>query len=911
MISAQKLNNFVTIEISNDVVSTHSKILTLTIATINSGSQDFKGKINFIAPKGFRKITDQDILVEVKANERRYTSIKLLITNDAKSGDAALHFNLVGEDNIICAKKTYIHPVEINNSVQISADNSLIYRTGEEDSLRVKVRISNLGNNIQNVTLVFKIPDSAEENLFIEKQGIIGIRKDSVFNFSFKPSKNLLKQSYFNVTVTGFRNPDKEIIGSTYINIQNISNRQKFQELPSNIHSTTQKNTLSTSYKNIGDNTDIYQITGSGGFNLPAGYLFANANINMMSTQKNPIITNTYITYQREQNNFIFGNLNKMLEMPLSGRGVEYSYENLKKTRKLEIGFIDQSFSLIEKGNFLKNGYGFFIKGISNASRNSRNISSTYIFKYDPYEKVKHHLLGSDFKYNFDENWFVDTKIYGGISIYKDEHKPSASIESQYSGIIKKINLSGTYFFSTDYYPGNRRGSLQLQQNMSTKILNKHSVYTNILVSNFSPKYHFFENTLKSDNFRLDAGINFLKKKNIGFSTGYQYQVENSNTYNSLLKYFDSKATLQMTTHRITENINWSSTNKKNSAILGIETGITYYPLQTKEDIQFKISANYNYKNLNIASTYQLGSYYLSEYVFLQNNEQKSTYEKISFSAFYNTSFFKNKLSLTSGLSYTDDIMYGKSPSAFCNFRYKSNSYSLFLNSSWYNYSFNKITNNLLTWELGIALNLPQNSLKKEKKSTIQAFVFYDNNNNNSFDDGDLAADNYIININKTAFSTSKDGKISYKNIPFGEYTLKQVVQKGWYYDEVLMDVSQYNYVLNIPLHQNGTLVGKLEYDYDPKIALVFQPKFGGIIFNIYKNGVFLERIITDDNGEYITFLPSGNYSISMNESTLPTNTSTENKTKEFIVKAGEMTTISAYKINVKSKKINVKKFGK
>lgn len=906
---AQNTSNLVNMEVKNESSVVDSKIINFTVSLENKTDTDFAGKLLIKIPKGLKKFNNNDISINLKAKENKFLTLKLLVSNDAEFGIQKINFLLVDAYNSIVLSKTANHSILENNTLQINAENPILYRTGNEDSLRVKVRVSNLGNKKQNIALVFKIPETNSGNTFVEKQALIDIRKDSVFTFSFKPSKNLLKQSNFNVSVTGFRNSNKEIFGNTYVSIQNTSNKQTYEDFQSNNFLNPSKNAITTSYKTIGNNAEILQINGSGGFNLPSGYVYLSGNMYKMKGNNEPVFNNTYISYRKEHDEISFGSTSKLLEMPLFGRGLEYSHTNKKKTKKFEVGFTDFNFNLIEKNSFLKNGYGFYARTSFNTHDFSKNYSSTYIFKRDPYEKATHHILGTDFKYNYNENWSSENKIYSGMSLYETTKTnfPSLAIESQYTGIIKDINLNGNYYFSTNYYPGSRRGSFQIQQNASTQIFKKHYTFVNVSVSDFSPKYLFLDHNLKTNNTRIHTGINFFKKKNIGFGLGYQYQTENSNSYNNFFSNFYDQQTVKMTSHRFTETINWTSENKKNSAILNFETGYAKYPNEEKGKYQYKLNGNYFYKNLNFIGSYQLGSYFLSEYAFLKNIPTASEFKRLSLSAFYNEDFFKEKLNINLGIAYSDDIIYGKSPSSFFNLKFTNKNYSLFFNSSWYNYSYN---NNIFTVEAGVSLNLQKNALKVGKKATINAFAFYDNNNNNVFDDNDQSAEGYIININNIAFKTDESGKITYKGLPFGKYKLNQVTQKGWYYDPSELNVDSYTFALNIPLHQNGTLQGTVKYDYDAKIALDFQPKFGGILFTIFQKNVQNQRLMTDDNGEFLSFLPNGKYTVILNESSLANNTYCENKSADFEVIAGKITNLTPFIIKVKTKKVNVKKFG-
>ncbi len=110
--------------------------------------------------------------------------------------------------------------------------------------------------------MVFKIPDQNESNLFIEKSGMLHPQQDSIFTFSFLPSKELIKKNIFTVNVTGFKDPDKEIFGNTRISVQSISNVQNFQDELKNGFESTSKNTITASYRRIGNDLDMYQILG-------------------------------------------------------------------------------------------------------------------------------------------------------------------------------------------------------------------------------------------------------------------------------------------------------------------------------------------------------------------------------------------------------------------------------------------------------------------------------------------------------------------------------------------------------------------------------------------------------------------------------------------------------------------------
>ncbi|MBW8522894.1 hypothetical protein K0U91_15395 [Chryseobacterium chendengshani] len=865
--------------------------------------------MNFVCPKGFKNINGEDLQITLGPNEVRYIPVKMMIDEAADAGTSVIVTRLLSQSGALMVQKEIQHIINIDSSLTISPLVTSYYRSLADDPISVKVKVSNTGNVTQDLTVVCKFPDPSEPNIFFEQNASIKAKKDSVFTFTYLPSKALARQSNFVISITGFRNPEKELFGSANISVQNISSVQKYQNLDLYNFSEENQNQITTSYRKVGKEVDIFQITGSGGVNLSAGSLFVRGNIAILNSQQNPLVTNTNLIFRQGKSEYNVGSINKLLDMTLVGRGAEYVH-TFSKNQKLEVGFVDQNFNLTEKNGWLKNGYGFFTKGTLQSNNSTRNLSAAYIYRHDPFEKVKHHTLGTEGNYDFNEFWRVNAKLNGGVSVYESQTsvKPSMAAETNYSGKIDQFYLNGNYFYSSDYYPGNRRGSLLLQQNISTQI-KKQSLHANISISDFSPKFFFYDRAQLSQNKRFEIGNRFPKVKDFTFNILYQYQNEGSNSYNNLFSGWNDQDVRRMTAHRIIEQISWVNSPSRQTLIVGIETGLVKYPSSETKQFQMKLSGNYSFKKFNINTIFQSGSYYLSEYAFstLIGTEE---YRKMTFSLFYNDSFFKDKIIFSTGVSYIDDAVYGKSPSAFINSKYSGKNFSAFLNSSWYNYSSGAVNSSIMTFEVGVSLNLRKNVLNSSKKSNIKAYAFYDTNGNNIYDENEEPAADYILTINNVALQTNKFGEASYKGVPFGKYNLKQLIQQGWYYDEAEFNVDGYVHDLLIPLHQNGSLKGKVSFDYNVKTAVDFERRGSGITFSILKDDQPVQKIFTDDEGNFSSFLPTGDYTVVLSESSLPNNTFSEIKTQKIQITAGKISTVPDFIIKVKEKKINTKKFG-
>jgi len=112
-----------------------------------------------------------------------------------------------------------------------------------------------------------------------------------------------------------------------------------------------------------------------------------------------------------------------------------------------------------------------------------------------------------------------------------------------------------------------------------------------------------------------------------------------------------------------------------------------------------------------------------------------------------------------------------------------------------------------------------------------------------------------------------------------------------------------------VPLHQNGTLQGKIIFDYNTKTTVEFERRASSVSFSIIKNNEVVQRLSSDDEGHFTSFLPTGKYIITLNESTLPSNTYSEKNSMEVEIKAGQISEIPSFVIKVKEKKVNKKVF--
>lgn len=911
----------VEMEVQRDTLTGKLNLMDLVVMLTNTDEEPFEGFLSIKTPEGFRSISGEQIDIHLDTAERKYIPVKILFRQIAKAGTSNVEIDLLDLKKRVVQTEAIGQTIKENNNLQLSTPNPVVFVSNPNDSLSVQVTVSNLGNRQQEVAVVFSVPGLMGEKNFFEQKAKVEIQQDHVFIFKFIPPQALLDRPQFTINVAAMRGPEKELFSNLSVTVQNISSSRRYQDMETVRQSQYyRRNSVTGSYRRIGENSTVYQLTGSGDIDLPAGYMSVNGNFYKANNANEPIVSNTYVTYHLGNHHLKVGNISQPLEMALFGRGIEVGIADKQKSKSLQIGFIDQNFNLVEKNAFLKNGYGFYTTGVWGASSPSNYTSGIYLFKEDAMEQAQHHLAGIEKAHTFNKDWRGDLKIHAGMSHYEKTNKnePSFAVETQYNGNIHGVRLYGNYFFSSAYFPGNRRGMLQLQQNAVKNISPNHTVYTNVFFSDFSPQSHTYTMNMQSANFRFDSGISFSRIKNTSIKLGYQYQTESSNSFGRFVE-MNSNDNLAMKTQRLVENVNWLSKNNKHSILLTLEEGLTKLSQEKSIKPQFKIGTAYSFKWLNANLSYQYGSFFLSEYVSAyRRTEGTEVFQRLTASVSADKQLIQNKLSVSTGAGYIKDFTTGQIPSAFLNLQYIPHpQYRLYLNSSWYRYDMQNTifypfssANNMFIIEVGLTVNFKGRKPSSRKKGKLTALVYYDKNANNIFDEDDEVAADYLITLNNTTFKTNNKGEFTYRSLPFGKYKLKPTAQKGWFTqgDEYVIDT--YKTAVSIPLHQSGTASGKIKYDYDVKTVLDFEPKIGGIVFNISRNGKFIQRISTNDNGEFVLFLPKGDYQISLNENSLATNTYCEDAIRNFSVEAGKIIQIPKFVIKVQQKRINIKQFG-
>lgn len=901
------------LELNVQNTSTNDRLTSHVLKITNRSTEPFNGVVRIEMPGDVRSLSLEETVISVAPGDSSFVSYRLVVNKEALAGRKTIGYTLLDETgNKVMHREAFIDIVR-REQIHLQADDAPVMMVNPEDSVRVSVTINNRGNTREEVTLVFNVPNLRDAPAFTEVKVVMEPMEQRRFTRSFLASNNLLSSGQFTVYVTAMKGPEKTIFGSRNITVQNVfSSRNYVDILPTRSRPPGQgstDNSLTLSYRQYNAASNMLQLQGGGYMNLPAGYLHLKGNLYKYSSSSTPLVTNTSLMYKLYENEFTVGNVNEQMELPLYGRGAKVLLSDLAKSKTLTFGAIDQNFNLIDSRPWFADYYSFYVQGTVGTNNTRRSTKAAYVYQRNPYEKAEYNVGSLQWRRLVGTNWEIQLDGHGALSIY--DHLKGSKVtgagEFRYRGDLPSdISVNGAGYYSDPYFPGTRKGTLSLTQGINKRF--KNDVYTSgsITYNRVEPKSYTYSYSYSSENTYANAALSLPRWEQFSTSFFYRYQGESSSSYDSFTGE-GIERNARMVSHRLGGQWGWQSPNVQHSLYGTLEGGGSSNPLGGKAFSQVKSTLKYSWKWLTADLSYQRGAYYLYEYM-MARQQGKAFYRFIS-SASINKNISK-KLSLTSSMNFTRDAFQGNVPSMnlTANYFLKDN-LTLFTNAYWYQYRFVN-RSNIFNIQVGLTWNFSKTQPLSGKKSTVVARVYYDNNANSQYDEEDKLAKDYLLNLNEKTFISDEKGEIRYKLVPYGEYTLRPARASRWFFNRKKVVVDGARTVINIPLTQSGTLRGGIHYEtgeHSMEVAL----KYEGIrvIVTGVTDKTFTRTLITDARGQFLVFLPMGEYTLTLDKNTLAEHTLYEEPDRVFTIEAGKVNEMEPLAIQVQSRRINVKRF--
>lgn len=906
---AQQQNAGISMSVQTDQNYQEHKIFSKIIRLKNYLNQDFNGFLTVDVPPGIKSISGDSIRVFIPKGDSTFLPVRMTQFGHSPAGRASITLKLLDQSKGLLRQQSTYLQIQEDNSIKLIVEEPTVYIFNNRDSIKVNVTVENLGNTSQYISVIYGIPDPNGNKIFIEEKQVIPMKSEAKFTARFQPHAHLLRHENVPVSIIVTRGNQKDPVANSVVNLRNVQSSKTFNSSESFFWGLNQSNSLTASYRQIGSFTNAFQLLGHGSLNLPVGNLELVGNLYKSNTQDEIVATNTSLSYHLNNHKLTVGNINEVLEYSLFGRGASMVLANQDNKKSLKVGFVDANYNLTSPIPLLNNGFSVFAIGKLGNEFAGNELRINTLYRESPLENANHSLVGIEGRKYLNNRWSVNYQLNGGASTYhaQNETKPSFSSALQYNGNLKTLRLNGNYYYSTDYFPGNRRGTTQINQGFLKELSRGFTVWANLFYMNLQPRYYHYASDLKTQNLLTNVGIGLPRIKRTTLNLGFQSQSEFSNTYRFIIN-DESSPLLSSKSNRGSLLINWISPNFRNMISIQSEIGVAKFSQTVDYKNQMKVISAYTYKWFNLNVNYQKGSYFLSEYISTLSYNRE--FERLS--VLGNVTHNTKNWSINGGLGYAKDHVMGNTPSVLTNIKYLGNQrYHLFLNSSWHQYKFHSLpTRDLLSVETGVTFKFKHNPPSSARKGKIKVFLFLDTNGNGLRDPGETPAKDFFVNIGTSTFITDNNGSFSYSLMPYNTYQIMPIKEEGWFYEGGNIVVNKLSSQVEIALKQMGTISGEITYNFDAQRSLQIDPKVSGISFIIRQESKYISKVSTNDLGQFIEFLPTGSYQIELDVNSLSESTFCSQPIQSFEIESGKITQLQSFEIGVINRKINIKKFG-
>lgn len=905
----------ISIKTDSTFFAENGSLAALTLAIENENQAAFNGKIELKTIDGINLIGKENISISLDAKSKIYYPIRLSVNKNVPAGETPVILQLVDINKQVKATFTSKLIVQSKKQVQLISNRPTELMQNVGDSLSVSALLSNKGNSKEMITITASFPNLTGGNKVESKQVFLNAFQDSVITFKKIITKELLRVERYTVNLAALYE-NGELINNVMVTVQNVSGNRTYSD-PSQGYSfdSYSNNKISLSGRNLFTDNEALQLNGRGIFQLPAGSMDFNVDGYLYTrTNSRPLLTNTYLNYKLNNKGIMLGNISESLETFVNGRGVKVYAGDIENNKLIEVGVVDKSYNLL--GDEYKlvggNGYTAYAKTYLN-NQSNQQYAGSILYDRTPYSNSESLIQMNEYQYRLKDNIQLGFELGGGLTRIlnnpSSSFKPSAAIGNKLSGRFGNYNISSNNFYSSGYYPGTRRGVLQLNERVS-RSFNKLNTWLSYSYYNYDPKYlqtQYLNYSSNTSNSQVEAGTYFPLSDNMSLNlSAKKYTDQGRVGYNQEI----ANPMLKMNAFRLTESVNWRSRNDQHMVYLSSENGFAKSPYTGENQLQIRANATWNYRFFTLNSYFQQGDFSLIEAYSNALQKDKDQY-RFNISNSVRKEFFNKKLQAQLDVNYNRDSYSGSNwmYSGLVNYAF-SPLFSGFVNTYFYKYNssyFNSSTSNI---QAGISYNLPDGrNVSTQKKGNLTLFLFYDNNTNGVFDEGDTVAESRIATIGGISFISLNNGLIEYKKVPYGEYTL-QVPSQDWYaVVPSKINIQNRELTLNVPLQKTGKIVGNLSYNYDERTSMEVSEKHGGLrVWVTGTNGNKIEAL-TNSQGNFTLFVPVGQYDFSVDDSSLPKNVFTEFETQNIIVEAGRPITIPEIELKVKQRVIEVKRF--
>ncbi|WP_118951958.1 hypothetical protein [Taibaiella helva] len=880
----------------------------VTIAIDNKGASPFRGMLHLYCGKGARIATRQDVPIVVEAGKSLYVSAKVYIGATTLAGNIPYSAQLFDERRTKLGEATAQLRLAGSRLMRASLPQTDLQLPAAGRVLQVPVLLSNRGNIAQEVNVVLAYPPELHDETNKSVKVIVPPFHDTILYFSRKVSRDMVNLEYMDLSLYGVY-PGGDYFSISSASVQSIKSKKTFGSKRLSSYGDRGANFVTLGTQNTFTENESYFLQARGDYAISEGNVAFSLNLYKWKNPAMPFLLNdTWLGFAYRRLGVRVGNVIQNGEMSYNGRGAEaYYYTDSLRRDKLYAGYLDKSFNLIDNNNG-SSSFGRAAWAGFQRERGAVRNNTMVTYDEDKYTKAKSVLLVNDATWQLSDLLFAAAKagIANSTTSGEDrESKQSLSVGVSLNGnLTKNLSVSSDNLYASGYYPGTRRGNLSFNERLSLR-LGDYTLGAGFMYNDLNPRY--FQSSgigFRNSNSGTTAEFNVAHSLgNFNLSLAAQYYQEQGNWYLG-----PNPIGGEMKAGRLSLGGSYAGTRSKQHLMFRIDAGQYKLNFMPGERWQFRGNLSYSYRFFRFTGNIQKGSFYLAEAFQEQNGGQNDLRLNLSPSLSY--SFFDRKLRVDAGLTYYKDF-YVSSVLYTAGIDFGLRSTRLFAMLQYNTFASSSSYRNV---QFGLTQLLPQSDKETiNRRGSIELFVFHDNNANGRYDAGDTAATGYLTSFGKVLLATSGEGRISYSKLPPGTYKVYFPTQKGWYgVDQLIVLQDKETARLDIPLQQTGTLSGSIRFEFDELLSYATQRELAGQTVTAANSEGKTFETRTDDAGRYRLYVPAGTYTLTI--SNLPAQIEVLPEgiaaAQPISVKPGQIVDGLSFRLKVKQRKIEVKKFG-
>lgn len=903
------------LQMDSVVFAENESLVALTLALTNQTDDPFIGRVVLQSSSGVQVVGNRDT-VTVDAKSSVYYPLRLVITKEVPAGETPMILELIDAENdqqrAVFRSKLVI---AVKKQVQLinHQPTQLMQHVG--DSLAVSVLLSNLGNSDEWITVTASFPDLRGGRQLESRALLLNAFQDSVVTFKKIITRELLQIERYSVNIAALYD-NGSLVNNVIVGVQNVSGNRVYADpaLGGYSFDSYSNNRIHVSGRNLFNANEAMQLNGRGVFQLGEGSLGFNVD-GLFYTRFNtrPLLTNTYLNYEQANKGIMVGSISENLETFINGRGVKVYAQNESQTNTVELGVVDKNFNLLGDQFQLPGGNGYTAFANTRFGRQDRDMyTGSFLYDRSPNNNSENLILMNGYQFLLNRSLSLGFDLGGGLTrpLYTPGgFKPSIAVGNKMTGTFGRYTINSVNFYSSAYYPGIRRGVLQLNERISRNF-NKVNTWVSYNYYDYDPEYLAAQvfYTANFANSRVEAGAYFPFSIYFNLSVSAKSHTEKGNPV--YLPDGQPQPAFTLNAYRLNKTLGWRSRNDRHMVYLSAENGFSEHVLTGERKLQIRTNATWSYRDFTLNSFFQRGDFTLFEAYSNVQRGDKEIY-RFNIAPSFRKSYFRNSLRMQLDANYNRDSYGGNSLMYAGNVNYTfSRLFSGFISAHLYDYRSGSFNTRYSLFQSGITYNLPSGSGESAgKKGGVEVFLFFDNNTNGHYDEGDMPADGYVVTINGTSFVSLQDGTVRYRKVPYGTYTLS-VPSSEWF------AVVPPNFVLqsrelrvDVPLQRTGKIMGNFRYNYNVQTSVEFSGQYAGIRVTAIGTTGHRYEARANAQGEFSLFIPEGEYEVSVDEGTLPQQASTAFKPQMVHVRKEEPIVLPEIELTVKQRTLEIKRF--